>query len=172
MTKAGSRTPIGKKSLISKPVVKGLKPEIEELDTGLENGLTTVEAGIIEQTEQEVAAQEVTPTPDEAAARRITDARIKKYWNATGGKTEKLRVHQEDLSMHEKILRQFDMSGQYGPCTGIARIKRWKRAQRLDLEPPLEILAVLMKEQEGNNKLAVQRSHVDELLNSRADEDT
>lgn len=57
------------------------------------------------------------------------------------------------------------------PCTGIARLKRWKRAHRLDLEPPIEVLAVLLKEQEGDNKLSVQRSHVDELLNSRADVD-
>lgn len=55
------------------------------------------------------------------------------------------------------------------PCTGIARLKRWKRAQRLDLDPPIEVLAVLLKEQEGKEKFAVQKSYVDELLNSKAD---
>ncbi len=55
------------------------------------------------------------------------------------------------------------------PCTGIARLKRWKRAHRLDLDPPIEVLAVLLKEQEGKDKLTVQRSHVDELLTSKAD---
>lgn len=56
------------------------------------------------------------------------------------------------------------------PCTGIARIKRWKRAQRMELDPPMEVLAVLLKEQEdARDKLAVQRSHVDELLNTRTE---
>lgn len=56
------------------------------------------------------------------------------------------------------------------PCTGIARIKRWKRANRFDLDPPIEVLAVLLKEQESaKDKLAVQRSHVDELLNTRTE---
>lgn len=52
---------------------------------------------------------------------------------------------------------------------GIARLKRWQRAHRLGLEPPIEVLAVLLQEQEGKDKLAVQRSYVDELLNSRAE---
>jgi DNA polymerase delta subunit 4 len=59
------------------------------------------------------------------------------------------------------------------PCTGIARLKRWKRAQRLDLDPPIEVLAVLLKEQDANDKdkVAVQRSIVDEILNSKAELD-
>jgi DNA polymerase delta subunit 4 len=58
------------------------------------------------------------------------------------------------------------------PCTGIARIKRWKRAYGFDLDPPIEVLAVLLKAQEGSDKLALQRSHVDELLNTRTEMDT
>jgi DNA polymerase delta subunit 4 len=46
-------------------------------------------------------------------------------------------------------------------------LKRWKRAHRLGLKPPIEILAVLLKEQEGKDKISVQRSQVDELLNAR-----
>lgn len=46
-------------------------------------------------------------------------------------------------------------------------MKRWKRAHGLGLEPPIEVLAVLLKEQEGKDKVSVQRSHVDELLNAR-----
>lgn len=55
------------------------------------------------------------------------------------------------------------------PCIGIARLKRWKRAHRLGLDPPIQVLAVLLKEQEGKDKLTVQRSHVDELLNAKAE---
>lgn len=119
VTKAGVRAPIGKKQVISEPVAKDvIKIDIEEPETAKETAKevapTTVEAGIIAQAEQEVAVQQVAPTPEEAAARKITDARIEKYWSVTGGKSEKLRVHQEDLSTNEKILRQFDMRGQYG----------------------------------------------------------
>jgi DNA polymerase delta subunit 4 len=119
VTKAGIRAPIGKKNVISEPVVKDvIKTDIEEPEAAKETAKkaapTTVEAGIIAQAEQEVAVQQVAPTPEEAAARKITDAKIEKYWSITGGKSERLRVHQEDLSTNEKILRQFDMRGQYG----------------------------------------------------------
>lgn len=40
----------------------------------------------------------------------------------------------------------------------------------MELDPPIEVLAVLLKEQEGaKDKLAIQRSHVDELLNTRTE---
>jgi len=48
---------------------------------------------------------------------------------------------------------------------GIARIKRWKRAQKLGLKPPIEVLAILLKEQEHGDMKA-QMSHIDELMNS------
>jgi DNA polymerase delta subunit 4 len=54
------------------------------------------------------------------------------------------------------------------PCTGIARLKRWKRAHRIDLDPPIEVLAVLLKEMDKDSKVELQRSQVDELLNSNA----
>lgn len=37
-------------------------------------------------------------------------------------------VHQADLSEQEKILRQFDLSSKYGPCTDMTRMERWERA--------------------------------------------
>lgn len=38
------------------------------------------------------------------------------------------------------ILRVFDMTAKYGPCVGISRLDRWKRAQKLGLEPPEEVI--------------------------------
>lgn len=78
--------------------------------------------------------------------------------------------------MEEKILRHFDLSSQYGvcprsfslalhmlmtlqPCIGIARLKRWRRANMLKLNPPIEVLAVLLKEQNVS-----ERARMDELL--------
>lgn len=46
-------------------------------------------------------------------------------------------------------------------------MKRWQRAERLDLNPPVEVLAVLIKEEsKGNNK--TRAAHMDEILNSTA----
>lgn len=78
-------------------------------------------------------------------------------------------VHQQDLDVHEKILRHFDLCSQYGPCIGISRAKRWRRAHSLSLNPPIEVLAVLIKEEEkakGKEWLG-QRAYLDELMSSR-----
>lgn len=52
------------------------------------------------------------------------------------------------------------------PAIGITRRKRWVRAHKLGLNPPIEVLAVLMKEEErGNAK--IERAYVDELMSSK-----
>lgn len=64
--------------------------------------------------------------------------------------------------MNEKILRHFDLSSQYGPCIGIPILRRWKRAYGLGLNPPIEVLAVLLQEQK-TNKGKGERAYIDEL---------
>lgn len=49
---------------------------------------------------------------------------------------------------------------------GIPRIKRWKRAQTLGLQPPIEVLAILLKVQDSSN-IKAQRAHMDELMGTR-----
>ncbi|KAH6614202.1 DNA polymerase delta, subunit 4-domain-containing protein [Boeremia exigua] len=170
VTKHGARAQDVKKDLLSKSTSKAIKPDVVDLETVEEVKPTTVEADIIDQVEKEVAVQKAESSPEDEAAGRIADSAIKKYWASKEKQRLAPRVHQHELSLHEKVLREFDMSAQYGPCTGIARLKRWKRAHRLELEPPIEVLAVLLKEQESaKDKLAVQRSHVDELLNTRTE---
>jgi DNA polymerase delta subunit 4 len=45
-------------------------------------------------------------------------------------------------------------------------MKRWVRASKLGLQPPIEVLAVLLKEEEkGNGK--IERAYVDELMSSK-----
>jgi len=46
-------------------------------------------------------------------------------------------------------------------------LKRWQRAERLGLNPPIEVLAALIKEEEASGK-GVERAHMDELINSTA----
>jgi DNA polymerase delta subunit 4 len=54
----------------------------------------------------------------------------------------------------------------FKPCIGIARTKRWRRANTLGLNPPIEVLAVLLKESDKDSS-KMQRAHVDELMSSR-----
>lgn len=51
------------------------------------------------------------------------------------------------------------------PCIGTPRMKRWQRAERLGLNPPIEVLAVLLKEDnKGNND--IETAQMDKILNS------
>lgn len=52
------------------------------------------------------------------------------------------------------------------PAIGIARMKRWVRANKLGLNPPIEVLAVLLKEAHKGN-MAIERAHVDELMSNK-----
>lgn len=45
-------------------------------------------------------------------------------------------------------------------------MKRWYRAERLDLNPPIEVLAVLLKEKEGNED--IERAAIDRIMGSTA----
>ncbi|KAL9584389.1 MAG: hypothetical protein Q9212_002148 [Teloschistes hypoglaucus] len=78
-------------------------------------------------------------------------------------------VHQQAMTLHDKILRHFDLSSQYGPCVGVSRSRRWKRAEGLGLEPPIEVLAVLIKEEGGGKKgKGMDRAFMDGLLGGSA----
>lgn len=49
----------------------------------------------------------------------------------------------DDVDKNEEVLRQFDLNMAYGPCIGMTRLDRWERAQRLGMNPPKEIEALL-----------------------------
>lgn len=44
----------------------------------------------------------------------------------------------------ETELKKFDMDATFGPCVGISRLKRWKRAEKYGLNPPLYIKELLL----------------------------
>lgn len=139
-----------------------INPKAIDLDVGH----VSSEAAVAEQAQVEVKKIKGERTPEEERASKVTDAQIKRYWKEREAERKAPRVHQGDVSLEEKILRLFDMSSQFGPCIGIARMKRWVRANKLGLEPPIEVLAVLLKEEEkGNDK--IERAHVDELMSSK-----
>jgi DNA polymerase delta subunit 4 len=55
-------------------------------------------------------------TDAELRAERVTDAQVRRYWDGLEAQRKAKRVHQEDLSLSEKVLRYFDVSSQYGVC--------------------------------------------------------
>ncbi|KAK0110592.1 hypothetical protein ONS96_002195 [Cadophora gregata f. sp. sojae] len=140
----------------------------EEVKAELDTGHVDSSAAVSQQAKAEIVAQAQGDgkSEDVIKAEKVTDAQVKKYWREREGERRTKRVHQEELGVEEKILRLFDMSSQYGPAIGIARMKRWTRAQKLGLAPPIEVLAVLLKEEKkGNDK--IERAYVDELMSSK-----
>jgi DNA polymerase delta subunit 4 len=111
VTKFTTKAQNGKKSVLSKSAPKSVEPTIAEIDAIEELKPTTVEADIINQVKEDVATE---GTPEEEAAKRITDTAIKNYWTSKERQRLASRVHQQDLSVYEKVLREFDVSGQYG----------------------------------------------------------
>ncbi|KAI1915162.1 hypothetical protein LOZ61_001838 [Ophidiomyces ophidiicola] len=101
-------------------------------------------------------------TEEDRRAERLTQKDIQRYWQTEEENRIAPRIHQDGLSVEEKILRHFDISNQYGPCVGIARIKRWHRAHKLGLNPPLEVLAVLRREEDQGTSR--EKAYIDELM--------
>ncbi|RAO69496.1 uncharacterized protein BHQ10_005508 [Talaromyces amestolkiae] len=116
------------------------------------------ELAIREQVREELSQPQ---TDEDKKALKISEVQIRRYWSEEEKSRKAPRVHQNGLDTDEKILRHFDLSSQYGPCIGISRIKRWRRAHMLDLEPPIEVLAVLLKDRKAP---VAERAYVDELL--------
>ncbi|KAJ6068842.1 hypothetical protein N7499_010729 [Penicillium canescens] len=103
-----------------------------------------------------------TPAPwseEDKRALKLTKQDIWRYWRAQEESRKAPRIHQQGIDVEEKVLRHFDLSSQYGPCVGIARVNRWRRANTLKLNPPIEVLAVILK-----GKDTKERAYIDELL--------
>lgn len=105
-------------------------------------------------------------TPEEKRALQVSDIQLNQYWLMKERERLVFTVHQAELNEATKILRLFDMSSQFGPCIGISRSKRWARAHRLGLSPPIEVLAILLKQSNPNDVNTIDRAYVDELINS------
>jgi DNA polymerase delta subunit 4 len=82
--------------------VEPVKKEVEEIQ--------------VEETEEESETPAEIPekSEPELRAEKITDVQIAKYWKKIEAERTAPRVHQEDLSLSEKVLRYFDVSSQYG----------------------------------------------------------
>ncbi|KAJ6441846.1 Meiotic recombination protein rec14 [Purpureocillium lavendulum] len=151
-----------KKDIVAPAVAKVAEPEKaspakeeEEVED-----VVVADVPVDEEEELEVETPQDEPQKSEAEAKaeKISDAQINKYWKNVESQRKAPRVHQEGLGVSEKVLRYFDVSSQYG---------RWQRADRLGLHPPIEVLAVLLKEEQKGTK-GVEEAQIDHILNSIA----
>ncbi|KAF9024645.1 hypothetical protein BDZ89DRAFT_1162140 [Hymenopellis radicata] len=55
------------------------------------------------------------------------------------------KVHAEGETPEHQILREFDLTYEYGPCIGMSRIERWERADRMGLNPPQKVYGILQQ---------------------------
>ncbi|KAL5731916.1 hypothetical protein ACHQM5_004597 [Ranunculus cassubicifolius] len=55
----------------------------------------------------------------------------------------------DDYGVEEEMLREFDMDMKYGPCCGMSRLDRFKRAEKLGLNPPKDVEGILVKGKAG-----------------------
>ncbi|KAL6885162.1 DNA polymerase delta, subunit 4 domain-containing protein [Trichoderma longibrachiatum] len=168
LKKAASDSAIARTTIPERPASKDdVNKEVEK--EAVES--VAEETDVIEEPEEEEAEPAVEQVPEkseaELKAEKITDAQIKSYWRAIEKQRKAPRVHQEGLDLAEKVLRYFDVSSQYGPCIGITRMKRWYRADRLGLKPPIEVLAVLVKEDNKDNE-EIETAHIDRIMNATA----
>ncbi|KAK3986608.1 DNA polymerase delta subunit 4 [Cladorrhinum sp. PSN332] len=193
---AGKQAKISFKSRVTKAIKDGEKPKpykspararewkpvpSEEDDDQGGDDYSESESDVkVEKIEvEELSLHDIEPVPKSeeddatAQAKKVTDAAVIRYWKGIEDSRMAKEVHKrhgEGLEVGEKVLRYFDVSSQFGPCIGIARLKRWHRANRLGLHPPIEVLAVLVKEEEKGQlgKKGWERAHMDELLSSTA----
>ncbi|KAI0428125.1 DNA polymerase delta, subunit 4-domain-containing protein [Xylaria sp. FL1042] len=150
-----AKSPLAKHVINAEPNVK------DEVDAAIEEKVQ------VEEPKQAEPEPEREKTEAELRADKITDRQISQYWRDIESERRTKRLHQEDLSLAEKILRYWDVSSQYGPCVGVTRLKRWQRADKLGLNPPVEVLAVLMREEEKGVK-GIEKAYMDNILNSTA----
>ena len=72
-------------------------------------------------------------------------------------------MHSESQNTIHTILRNFDLSPKYGPCVGMTRLDRYRRAEKMGLNPPVEVLQILETEEgsrDWNTDLFSQKSDV------------
>jgi DNA polymerase delta subunit 4 len=77
-------------------------------------GHVSSEAAVAEQARVEVERSKKERTEEEERASKVTDAQIRRYWKEREAERKAPRVHQEGVSVEERVLRLFDMSSQFG----------------------------------------------------------
>ena len=97
------------------PSAKDTKAKAHTLNPKtIDVGHVDSEAAVLEQARIEVESIKRERTAEEERASKVTDAQIRRYWREREAERKAPRVHQEGVTLEEKILRLFDMSSQFG----------------------------------------------------------
>jgi len=88
---------------------------------------------------------------DDLQALDLKDPKWKKHYKGVKQEAKSMdavrTIHGGGQSAVHEILRVFDLSYKYGPCVGVSRLDRWKRAESLGLNPPREVQEILLSKQ-------------------------
>lgn len=88
------------------------KPVEEHVEEVVDDKVDDQEEG--DQEEAELKEEVLVKTEAELKAEKLTDSQIDKYWKGIEKERKAPRVHQEGLSVNDKVLRYFDVCSQYG----------------------------------------------------------
>jgi DNA polymerase delta subunit 4 len=106
-----------KDSVASSPLKKEITREKVEKDD-VEDVKTEEQS--VQEVEQPISRPAVAKSDAELKAEKVSDAAVQKYWRKLELERMAKRVHQEDLTTSEKVLRYFDVSSQYGVSGSIS----------------------------------------------------
>lgn len=120
-SKVTKNVPNDAKKAVASPAVAKVELPTEESVTDEVDDV--VEPDTKEDSEDEAEAEAEPEVPQksesELRAEKVTDAQIDTYWKSIEKQRIAPRVHQEDVSTNEKILRYFDVSSHYGVSLSI-----------------------------------------------------
>lgn len=112
---------ITKPSPLSQPSKKLSKPDTEYIEKAVTEVSTPSPATEESKVEQVAEIPRLAIRPQQAAksdveekAAQVSNAQVKEYWKCKEEERIAPRVHQQGLSLNEKVLRHFDLSSQYG----------------------------------------------------------
>ncbi|KAI8812341.1 DNA polymerase delta, subunit 4-domain-containing protein [Cladochytrium replicatum] len=104
----------------------------------------TTKAGIAKR-----SASAKKPLLDAAASAVVRLQKVQQSPPTSDPKLETVSIaaaHDAPIVVDDAILeklRAFDLDGKYGPCDGLTRLHRWRRAEKFGLEPPSDLLPYL-----------------------------
>jgi DNA polymerase delta subunit 4 len=116
VTKQGSRETADEKAVALKEG-KLEDSEAEPTDIVIEEQTASADSSLIDDEVDETADEPL--DPDEMLARQVSDAKIQTYWDEKERVMGATRLHQEGLSLHEKLLRQWDTNNRYGVSSSL-----------------------------------------------------
>lgn len=101
-----------KDSVASSPLKKELIREKVAKDEEVEN--IEPEEQLQQETERQITNVEVPKSEAELKAAQLSDEAVQTYWRKVEAERMAKRVHQEHLTLSERVLRYFDVCSQYG----------------------------------------------------------